>query len=131
MEGFLFKKGRGDSSFGRRNWKQRWFVLEGPEFSYYDDFDLQTGEPVGFKGKANLAGCECFPSNHHEKKNTFTIQPKNDKEIYLQAPDPKLLHCENLLSIVLPLRILNAFFVYSVDERNRISCQRRESHCGN
>ena len=28
MEGFLLKKARGESGFGRRNWKRRWFILE-------------------------------------------------------------------------------------------------------
>ncbi len=93
MEGYLFKKGRGDSSLGRRNWKQRWFVLDQQELSYYDDFDLNSGLPVGFKGKVNITGCEAYPVNHHDKKNTFVIIPKNDKEILFQAPDPKLMNC--------------------------------------
>lgn len=96
MEGFLFKKGRGDSSLGRRNWKQRWFVLDGQELSYYEDFDLKTGEPIAYKGKVNIFDCASYPVNHHDKKNTFIVIPKGDKEILFQAPDPKLMNCKAL-----------------------------------
>ena len=47
MEGFLFKKGRGESGiFGRRNWKKRWFVLEGQYLTYYEDFDVKAQKPT-------------------------------------------------------------------------------------
>jgi hypothetical protein len=94
MEGFLFKKGRGDSSFGRRNWKQRWFELDGQELSYYEDFDLSTGRPVSFKGKANIANCGCITVNQNDKKYMFIVQPRNDKEICLQSPDAKSMNCK-------------------------------------
>jgi hypothetical protein len=43
MEGFLLKKGRGESGlFGRRNWKRRWFVLDGSYLTYYEDFNPKT-----------------------------------------------------------------------------------------
>lgn len=44
MEGFLFKKGSGEEIFGRRNWKKRWFILEGNYLTYYEDFDNVTGD---------------------------------------------------------------------------------------
>jgi hypothetical protein len=93
MEGFLFKKGRGDSSFGRRNWKKRWFVLEGSEVSYYEDFDLNSGMPIGFKDKVSVLSCECIPVTHHDKKHTFVVKPADgQKELHLQAPDAKLMN---------------------------------------
>ena len=47
MEGFLLKKGRGESKmFKRRNWKKRWMVLDGQYLTYYDDFDKTKNEPV-------------------------------------------------------------------------------------
>jgi hypothetical protein len=49
MEGFLNKKGRGESTFGRRNWKKRWFVLDGQYLTYYDSFDTKTGKPTAKK----------------------------------------------------------------------------------
>ena len=45
MEGFLNKKGRGESTFGRRNWKRRWFVLDGQYLTYYESFDVKLGKP--------------------------------------------------------------------------------------
>jgi hypothetical protein len=54
MEGFLMKKGRGESKmFGRRNWKQRWCVLDGQYFSYYEDFDREKNVPVNKKVSLN------------------------------------------------------------------------------
>jgi hypothetical protein len=62
MEGFLLKKARGESGFGRRNWKRRWFVLEDQRFAeaachsshfhnyhifslkYFEDFNLRSGQ---------------------------------------------------------------------------------------
>ena len=36
MEGYLYKKGRGESSFfSRKNWKKRWFTLDGDYITYY------------------------------------------------------------------------------------------------
>jgi len=49
MEGFLNKKGRGESTFGRRNWKKRWFVLDGQYLNYYDNFDTKAGKPTSKK----------------------------------------------------------------------------------
>ncbi len=50
MEGYLLKKGRGESKmFGRRNWKKRWCVLDGQYFTYYEDFDREKNTPVNKK----------------------------------------------------------------------------------
>jgi len=54
MEGFLEKKGRGESAVGRKNWKRRWFVLEGSILTYYENFDLEKGEPINKKVKCDL-----------------------------------------------------------------------------
>lgn len=52
MEGYLLKKGRGESKmFGRRNWKKRWCVLEGQYFTYYEDFDREKNIPINKKVK--------------------------------------------------------------------------------
>ncbi|RYY69389.1 hypothetical protein EON63_23740 [archaeon] len=88
MEGFLFKKGRGDSSFGRRNWKKRWFILEDRELIYYEDLD-NTGQPVGLKGKTDIRDAEITPTEHKEKQFTFMVKPLGESGIYLQAPDLK------------------------------------------
>jgi hypothetical protein len=50
MEGFLLKKGRGESKmFGRRNWKKRWVTLDGQYLTYYEDFDTTINEAVNKK----------------------------------------------------------------------------------
>jgi hypothetical protein len=93
MEGFLFKKGRGDSSFGRRNWKRRWFVLEENLLSYFENLDSH-GKPVGLKDSVDIFGCQVIPVTHHEKKFTFVVKfpsEKHTSEILLQAPDHKAL----------------------------------------
>jgi hypothetical protein len=43
MEGYLYKKGTGSSAIGRKNWKRRWFLLEGAALSYYESFNHDTG----------------------------------------------------------------------------------------
>ena len=45
MEGFLTKRGRGESKsiFSRKNWKRRWFILEGYFMVYYENFDNIKG----------------------------------------------------------------------------------------
>eukprot|EP01031_Cornospumella_fuschlensis_P024488 gene24488-29597_t len=88
MEGFLLKKGRGDSSFGRRNWKKRWFVLEDRELIYFEDLD-DNGQPVGLKGKTNIRDAEITPIEHKEKQFTFAVKPLGESVISLQAPDLK------------------------------------------
>jgi hypothetical protein len=57
MEGFLCKKGRGEGGiFGRKNWKRRWFILEGTYLTYYETFNLDKNVPVNKKVKLALAG---------------------------------------------------------------------------
>ncbi len=96
MEGYLFKKGRGDSSFGRRNWKKRWFVLENQILRYYDDLDA-NGAPSGLRDTIDITGSICQPAQHHEKKFCFLIKfPENSPhgDMLMQAPDAKLLGCK-------------------------------------
>ncbi len=94
MEGYLNKKGRGDSSFGRRNWKRRWFVLEGQSLTYYEDLDLVTGIPQTQKGLADISGCEVVTITEADKLNTFVIKHPKRNSLYLQADDAKMLNSE-------------------------------------
>lgn len=110
MEGYLYKKGRGDSSFGRRNWKKRWFVLERQNLMYYEELDLTTGIPVSLRDTINIAGCTCAHFKHHEKKHTFSIKlPGDTNEIILQTLDGRsmngtvLRHCISFILISFPL----------------------------
>lgn len=88
MEGFLLKKGKGESSFGRRNWKKRWFILEGQKLSYYEDLDKNFA-PVGLKGSIDVKGCEVAPAEHKDKQFVFTLKPLNDHAVQYQAMDQK------------------------------------------
>src|SRR5690349_16525146 len=36
-EGYLHKQGSGNSLFGRKNWKRRWFVLDKGIIQYYEN----------------------------------------------------------------------------------------------
>jgi hypothetical protein len=104
MEGFLFKKGRGESKiFGRRNWKRRWFILEGQYLTYYEDFDRENNRPTKQKvsdssrlshhlqGVAIIRGCEIKKSPHDQKKFCFVIKHDQRGPIYLCAEKEKLM----------------------------------------
>ena len=92
MEGYLFKKGSGESSFGRRNWKRRWFVLDGLDLEYYENIDLVTGVPVAKKGEQNLKGYEAKEISHHEKKFVFVLQNSQGNQIHLCADDERSMN---------------------------------------
>lgn len=47
MEGYLFKRGTGSTLLiGRKNWKERWFMLKDKELKYYLYLDPETKLPV-------------------------------------------------------------------------------------
>jgi len=94
MEGYLFKKGRGESKIGRHNWKKRWFVLDGAFLSYYDDIDLKTNKPFNRKGVVPVLGCEAKIFPHHDKKFTFHLTHPTRSALYLHATDPKMMNRE-------------------------------------
>ena len=85
MEGFLFKKGRGDSIFGRHNWKQRWFVLEHGILNYYDSYNAKTLTPGTLKGTVDVNQAVVQEIEHSEKSNVFQITPLEGKAITLHS----------------------------------------------
>ncbi len=89
MEGYLFKKGRGDSTFGRHNWKRRWFVLEGNNLTYYDSFDLTKDEPVVMKGSTPVDGSKVEVIQHKEKQFCFSLKHDSRKPLYMHAENEK------------------------------------------
>jgi len=94
MEGFLTKKGRGESMLGRRNWKKRWFVLEGSTLTYYEDFDLKTGKPSTHKGDFDVLGCTIttLPDSKHDFAFLVKHETRKDaKELQLKAEDESSL----------------------------------------
>lgn len=93
MEGFLFKKGRGESTFGRRNWKRRWFILEGSYLTYYEDFDREAGKPVNKKGVVPVHACDIREGPHLERKNAFIIKHAERKPFFLCADTEQIMKC--------------------------------------
>lgn len=91
MEGFLHKKGRGESTFGRRTWKKRWFVLDGQYLTYYDTFDTKIGKPVGKKGTFLMKGCDIKVTESKERPCSFAIVADGQTPIFLDAEDKKIM----------------------------------------
>ena len=85
MEGFLFKKGRGGSIFGRHNWKQRWFILEQGVLNYYDSLDVKTHTPGALKGTVDVKHAIVQDVEHSERPNVFQITPLEGKVILLHS----------------------------------------------
>jgi hypothetical protein len=92
MEGFLEKKGSGESAFGRRNWKSRWFVLEGSTLFYYDDFDSAKGVPAALKGTHDVMGCEVTQISHHDRQHVFIVSSPDKKVHQMSAPSEKVMN---------------------------------------
>eukprot|EP01039_Chlorochromonas_danica_P004458 gene4458-4883_t len=89
MEGYLNKKGKGESSFGRRTWKKRWCILEDQTLSYFEDLDKQ-GLPVGPKGQLDITQAMVEGVDHKEKDFVFLIKSSHDNQgTFFQAPDLK------------------------------------------
>ena len=90
MEGFLSKKGRGESTFGRRTWKQRWFVLDSQYLTYYENFDLKIGAPVGKKGTLLLKGCDIKVADKSDAHQfSFAITHDQQSPIFLCAENER------------------------------------------
>ena len=99
MEGYLFKKGSGDSFLGRHNWKKRWFVLEGDNLTYYEEFDLTKDEAVVMKGSTPVTGSKVELIHHREKQFCFSL--KHDSRTLI-------MHAENEKELNLWLSALNS-----------------------
>jgi curved DNA-binding protein CbpA len=92
MEGYLFKKGRGQSGFlGRKNWKRRWCVLEGQYLTYYVDFDQKTQKPTEKKGMVPIRGCVVEEFKSKDKPFQFVLKHETRSPMYLSADDPKIM----------------------------------------
>jgi hypothetical protein len=96
MEGYLLKRGGGESTFGRKTWKKRWFVLDSYEMTYYEDFDLKLGKPVDEKGVYNVKGCKVELVQDPERKYLFNIvNPESHKSFALQALDERTFNSKS------------------------------------
>ena len=91
MEGFLQKKGKGETTFGRKNWKKRWFILERSKLSYYEDFDQSINGPINLKGVIDVTGCKIEQSK--DKKFAFDLVHPEKPPFSMLASDQKQCSC--------------------------------------
>lgn len=91
MEGYLFKKGRGQSGFlGRKNWKKRWCVLEGQFLTYYEDFDIKSQKPTAKKGMVPVRGCTVEAIDNKEKNFQFVLKHETRSPLFMSAENEKM-----------------------------------------
>jgi hypothetical protein len=90
MEGFLFKKALGESTFGRHNWKLRWFVLESTSLSYFESFDTSDNKPCDVKGIYPTNNCSVSDAEHPEFKHAFVVQHPSKNPLILAAETANL-----------------------------------------
>ncbi len=98
MEGYLNKKGRGNkgSIFSKKNWKERWFVIDGEFLIYFERLDYTTKLPVNRKGIVPLKECEISEVEHHEKENVFAIKHATRKPVFLHADNKATMQSNSL-----------------------------------
>jgi hypothetical protein len=79
QKGWLTKKGAGTSALSRRNWKRRWFKLDGKTLVY---FSSRTAvEP---KGRMALSGCEIRVRQDSKYEYHFEVW-HIDRQLQLRA----------------------------------------------
>lgn len=80
MEGYLAKKGRGQSVSFIRPWATRYFVLDEElnELRYYE-----KDSKAKCKGKLNLAGAQVFASKDQDKKFCFELRVQEDNGVLI------------------------------------------------
>ena len=94
MEGFLSKRGKGETTFGRKSWKKRWFILEGNHLTYFEDFGTTTGKPVNQKGIVPVYGSSIVLLKDPGNEFAFDIVHPDRRTLSLRAPDKRLFQCK-------------------------------------
>ena len=116
LEGFLWKKGRGESSIGRRNWKKRWFVLDGQLLHYYESYDPDRCVPINekvaiifllvvtfwcvtkiYQGIIPLSGGDVKMVKHPNRLHCFVIQTGDGKPVYLDADTDEIKFSKTII----------------------------------
>ena len=85
MEGFLNKKGRGQTVSFIRPWTRRYFVLdeERRELRYYEGENQRR-----CRGRLALVGVQVFEAQHSDKKFSFEVRVEQEHGVVLlDAPD--------------------------------------------
>ncbi len=80
--GFLAKKGKGESIFGRRNWKKRWFLLD-VDAGYLQYFSTENESEE--KGTLFLSDVIPLSIQPNSKRYGFVLQTKSGRRLDLQA----------------------------------------------
>jgi hypothetical protein len=96
-EGWLFKKGQGKSTFGRRNWKKRWCQL----VQYLDDqqwymeyYESEKDVPKQkYKGTVCMSGAEVSSVTNEKQPDNFFF------DVVRSGPEGDLKHPFEILSL--------------------------------
>jgi len=86
--GMITKRGRGQTSFGRKNWKDRYLILTEVELSYWDKFWNTNGvfspdNGAVKKGKipvSKLRSVEAVPTEKFDRELVFKVTHDDDSE---------------------------------------------------
>ncbi len=82
-EGWLYKKGGGQSRVGRRNWKRRWFALRGMYMSY-----SEGGEGQAVIGTVFLYGAKVGVRECRRRRHTPRAHRSLSRAAAARAPTP-------------------------------------------
>lgn len=84
--GYLKKSSQGNSTFGIKSVKRRWFRLEGGELRYYEDEDIR---PSKLKDTCDLRGARLMNTDQ-QNSCTVHLQLANGRLMKLEAPALKV-----------------------------------------
>lgn len=85
MEGYLHKKAREQSFFSSKNWKKRYFTMDGAYITSYEFFDLTSKKPLRKKGVYPLDGCECVEEHYSDREFGFSLKHATRKPLFLSS----------------------------------------------
>ena len=80
-EGYLEKKGGGTSTFGRRNYARRWFVLHNNVLSYF-----KTPDDKMPAGQVELTGCRLETESSMKHDHHLTLHTANGRAFEVRVP---------------------------------------------
>jgi len=98
-EGYLMKKGKGESIFGRKSWKKRWFVLEKGRIKYYEN-KYTCENKLDSYGSLKLAKGTTVERYQDEKREFAMLVKTATRDLYLCAKTE-----EDLLSWIADFKV--------------------------
>ena len=84
-EGFLVKKGGGTSTFGRKNWKKRYFRLYPKYLRYFPNHDDRE-----WLGQVSLRGCKLLeePTDRYSRVHDYMLVLNSEaRELQIRADE--------------------------------------------